>query len=211
MNTVIRKGLLAAAICIACLAVVLPVALSQEKPRGLVVVYPIVYSRNSGTTSGRKTGVTAIKETVQKAGYTLISGTVAANTWRRMGVAFPTTDKPAPLKELTRLGKALKARYVISVDLDFHSRSIWVDLGPKTISTATVDVVIADVKQNKIVYTRDDVSARSDEKFDIVKAGADVLISPLVSIVSGGPKAPHEQRAVQIAVAKALRDWVKPV
>ena len=35
------------------------------------------------------------------------------------------------------------------------------------------------------------------------------LLTPLASIVSGGPKTPHEQRAVQIAVAKALRDWVK--
>ena len=60
------------------------------------------------------------------------------------------------------------------------------------------------------VYTKEDVSARSDEKFDMVKAGADVLLTPLVTVVSGGPKTPHEQRAVQIAVAKALRDWVKP-
>ena len=44
----------------------------------------------------------------------------------------------------------------------------------------------------------------------MVKAGADVLLTPLVTVVSGGPKTPHEQRAVQIAVAKALKDWVKP-
>jgi hypothetical protein len=36
-----------------------------------------------------------------------------------------------------------------------------------------------------------------------------VLLTPLVTVVSGGPKTPHEQRAVQIAVAKAFRDWVK--
>ena len=49
-----------------------------------------------------------------------------------------------------------------------------------------------------------------DEKFEVVKAGLDLLVTPLVTVVSGGPKTPHEQRAVQIAVAKALREWVNP-
>lgn len=210
MNTTQRKCVFAALAAGMFWTTALPMALTQERSRGSVVVYPVVYSRNSGGETSRKTGVRSVEEVLQKAGYTLISGTVAANTWRRLGLPLPLTDKPATLSNIVRFGKALKAHYVVTPVFDFHSRSIWVDLGPKTVSTATVDVVITDVVQNKTVYTREDVSARSDEKFDVVKAGADVLLTPLVTVVSGGPKTPHEQRAVQIAVAKALRDWVKP-
>ena len=191
-------------------ATALPMAIPQETSRGSIVVYPVVYSRNSGTATSRNTGVRSVQEVLQKAGYTLVSSTVAANTWRRLGMSLPLTDKPASRSDIVRFGKASKAHYVVTPVFDFHSRSIWVDLGPKTVSTATVDIVITDVVKNKTVYTKEDVSARSDEKFDVVKAGADVLLTPLVTVVSGGPKTPHEQRAVQIAVAKALRDWVKP-
>lgn len=187
----------------------LPAASAQEASRGSVVVYPVVYSRNSGAAGSRATGVRAVREVLQKAGYTLLSDTVAANTWQRMRLPMPTTDKAATLSEVVRFGKAMKAKYVVAPVFDFHSRSIWVDLGPKTISTATVDVVITDVTQNKTVYTREDVKGRSDEKFDTVKAVADVLLTPLVTVVSGGPKTPHEQRAVQIAVARALKEWVE--
>lgn len=191
-------------------AAALPMVAAQATSRGSIVVYPIVYSRNSGTETSRKTGVRSVQEVLQKAGYTLISNTVAANTWRRLGIPLPLTDKPATRRDIVRFGKAIKAHYVVTPVFDFHSRSIWVDLGPKTVSTATVDIVITDVVKNKTVYTKEDISGRSDEKFDLVKAGVDVLISPLVTVVSGGAKTPHEQRAVQIAVAKALKDWVKP-
>ena len=66
------------------------------------------------------------------------------------------------------------------------------------------------MRDKKVVYTRKNVQARSNEKFDPVKAGADILLTPLVSVVSGRPKTSHEQRAAQIAVVKALKDWVKP-
>lgn len=210
MKVIYIRTLVIAVAAVAISARAAPRLSTQVSPHGAVVVYPVVYSRDSGSVTSRKTGVRAVLEALQKSGYTLISGTVAANTWRRLGIPIPFADKPSPRTSIVRFGKAVKAHYVVALVLDFHSRSIWVDLGPKTVSTATVDVVITDVVKNKTVYTREDVSARSDEKFDTVKAVADVLISPLVTVVSGGPKTPHEQRAVQIAVAKALKDWVKP-
>jgi len=210
MNITPRLTVLTALAAIMIWSAALPMALAQETSRGAVVVYPVVYNRNSGSETSRKTGVGAVKEVLQKAGYTLISSTVAANTWRRLGLPLPVGDRPASMSDLVRFGRAIKAHYVVSPVFDFNSRSIWVDLGPKTVSTATVDIIITDVTKNEAVYTKEDVTGRSDEKFDLVKAGADVLLTPLVTIVSGGPKTPHEQRAVQIAVVKALRDWVKP-
>jgi hypothetical protein len=210
MNTTHKKSVFTALAALMICATALPMACAQETTRGTVVVYPVVFSRNSGTETSRKTGVEAVKQVVQKAGYTLISSTVAANTWRRLGFPMPMTDRPASLSDLVRFGKAIKAQYVISPVFDFNSRSIWVDLGPKTVSTVTLDILITGVAQNQTVYNRDDVTGRSDEKFDLALAGADLLATPLFTIVSGGPKTPHEQRAAQIAVVKALRDWVKP-
>ena len=210
MKSMHAKSFLGALATVMMVTGALPLALAQQASKGTVVVYPLVYSRNSGTETSRRTGVRSVQEVLQKAGYTLISSTVAANTWRRLGFPLPLTDRPASRSNIVRFGKAINAHFVVTPVFDFNSRSIWVDLGPKTVSTATVDILITDVSQNETVYTKEDVSARSDEKFDAVKTGADVLLSPLFTIVSGGPKTPHEQRAVQIAVAKALRDFVKP-
>jgi len=45
---------------------------------------------------------------------------------------------------------------------------------------------------------------------NVYKIAADILISPLVTVVSGGPATPREQRAVQIALGRAYHSWVKP-
>jgi hypothetical protein len=210
MNTTHRKSVFTALAAMMLWAAALPMAVAQDRPLGSVVIYPIVFSKDSGSPTSQKTGVNAVREVMQKAGYSLISSTVAANAWRKMGMTMPSTDSPANVTDLVRYGKSIHARYVVTPVFAFHSRSIWVDLGPRTVSTATVDIVITDVEQGKTVYDREDISARSDEKFEIVKAGLDLFLTPLVTVVSGGPKTPHEQRAVQIAVAKALREWVYP-
>ncbi|MEP6756553.1 MAG: hypothetical protein ABJA67_13690 [Chthonomonadales bacterium] len=187
-----------------------PTANAQGASKGAVVIFPIVYSRNSGSSGSRETAVQSVGEVLQKAGYTLISNTVAENTWKRMRIVKPTTDRPSSMDEIVRFGKEMKAKYVVAPVFDFHSRSIWVDLGPKTISTATVDLMITSVRDRKVVYTRDGIQGRSDEKNSVLKDVGDVLLTPLVTIVSGGPKTPHEQRAVRIAVARALNGWVRP-
>lgn len=209
MNTTHMKSIYTAMAATTMWASCLPATHAQESSRGAAVVFPVVYSRNSGSAGSRKTAVASVGEALQKAGFTLVSDTVGANTWSRLRLPSPSAGRPASLAQTVRFGEAVKARYVVAPVFDFHSRSIWVDLGPKTISTATVSIVITDVKSKKVVYTKEKVQARSDEKFDPVKAGADILLTPLVSVVSGGPKTPHEQRAVQIAVVKALKDWVK--
>jgi hypothetical protein len=207
LNSTVACSLFAAA---ALLAIAPQASHAQDREKGTVAVYPIIFNHNSGDETSRKTAIAAIDETLQKGGFTLISSRVAANTWRKLGLPMPTAEEAARRTDLVRLGTELKARYVVSAVVLFHTRSIWVDLGPRTVSSATVDIVITDVNDDKTVYSRTGVTGRSDEKFDLAKAGADLLITPLVTIVSGGPKTPHEQRAVQIAVAKAMRDWVRP-
>ena len=208
MNAISRKSALVILASAMNLAVLCPAVSAQETSKGTVVIYPVVYNRNSGAKGSREAGVQAVSEALQKAGYTLISDTVAENTWKRMEIVMTTTGKPASLENIVRFGKEIKAQYVVAPAFDFYSRSIWVVLGPRTVSNATVDVVITDIENAKVAYTRQDILGRSDEKGDVIKGVADVLVTPLVTVVSGGPKTPQEQRAVRIAVAKALKDWV---
>jgi hypothetical protein len=48
----------------------------------------------------------------------------------------------------------------------------------------------------------------STAKEDSLKAVGTILLTPLFTVVSGGPKTPHEQRAVQLAIAKAIQPWL---
>src|SRR4026208_1553367 len=84
------------------LAVTCPAVIAQETSKGTVVIYPVVYNRNSGAKGSREAGVQAVAEALQKAGYTLISDTVAENTWKRMEMVLPSTDKPASLDNIVR-------------------------------------------------------------------------------------------------------------
>ena len=204
-----KKPVIAALAATIIWAAAVPAARAQETARGTAVVYPIRIRRNSGDPTSRQTGVTAVHEALEKAGFTLISDTVAANTWQRLGLPRPERFSPARTGDLVRFGKEVNANYVVAPTFYFHSRSIWVDLGPRTVSTAHVSVVIVDARTGNVVYSRKDIQGRSDEKFNVLEAGLDVLVTPLATVVSGGPKTPHEQRAVQIAVAKALREWGK--
>ncbi len=181
----------------------------RQASKGTAVVYPIVFKRRSGTDGSHATALQAVREVLQKAGYTLISDTVASSTWKHLRIPYPATDSPPRRSEVVRFGKAVKAQYVVYPRFDFHSRSIWVNLGPRTVSTVTTDMTITDVTTGQIVYRKKGVQGRSDEKQQVAKIAAAVLISPLVSAVSGGPKTPQEQRAAQISVARALTPWLK--
>ncbi|HXG23711.1 MAG TPA: hypothetical protein VNJ09_04080, partial [Chthonomonadales bacterium] len=52
------------------------------------------------------------------------------------------------------------------------------------------------------------VKMDSTAKEDTLKAAGTILLTPLFTVVSGGPKTPHEQRAVQLAIAKAMQPWL---
>ena len=187
----------------------LPRAFAQQIDRGTLAAYPILFSPKNGTEASRATAVHSVKEILQKAGYTLTSNEVAHNTWRRLKLPAPTMNTLSRRRDIVRFGKEMKVRYVVATTVYFHSRSIWVNLGPKTISTATVGITITDIGVGKVVYRKRGVEGRSDEKESTLKVIGDVLLTPLVTMVSGGPKTPHEQRAAQIAVARALRGWLK--
>ncbi len=174
--------------------------------RGTIVAYPNVFD-GTGTNTSRSKTIDSVEEIFKKGGFTLSSDSAATAAWKKLKYRTPTMMSPPTQAQLVKFGKALKVKYVASTKLNFHTRSIWVNLGPKTISTCTAHVTIVDTATNKIVYDREG-TGRSDEKSDVLKIAGALLISPLVTAVSGGPKTPQETRAGQIAVAVALNDFI---
>lgn len=125
---------------------------------------------------------------------------------------------PTP-RELLKLGEKLGVDWVITGHAVWHTRSIWIGLGPKTKSDCTVDLVIVDVKKKEVSLDARRVTMDSTAKEDPLKAATTLLLGlarvesqffltlPL-TVVSGGPKTPREQRAVQLAIAKAIQPWI---
>jgi len=175
--------------------------------KGLAVAYP--WSFEGGTKTSHETARRTADEVLHKAGYSTVGEDLARSAWNGAGLrANRYRDLPSE-QDLEAFGQRLHAQVILLGRVAWHTRSIWVDLGPKTISTAEADTYVFDVAAGHIVYKREGMAGRSDEPENGWKVAADVLVTPLVTAVSGGPATPREQRAVQIAIGKALHPWVR--
>ncbi len=181
----------------------------QTNKRAMAVAYPWVFSK--GKSGSRHQAVTSVEEIARRADYASVPNDVAQAAWKKAKLPMPSYGNLPSKASLSKFGKALNASKVIYGQVSWHTRSIWVNAGPKTISTATVSTYVFDVASGKIAYQKNNVKGRSDEKSNGYKLAAAILITPLVTAVSGGPATPREQRAVQIALGNAYHAWVNPV
>jgi len=175
--------------------------------KGMAVAYPWVFQKGHDTS--KTTATTSVEEILSKANYAPISHEAASAAWASSKLPTPSFGHLPSTASLLKFGKAVRASKVLYGSVSWHTRSIWVNLGPKTISTATVSVYVFDVASGKVVFKKLGILGRSDEKSNGYKIAAAILITPLVTAVSGGPATPQEQRAVQIALGKAYAPWVK--
>jgi hypothetical protein len=182
------------------------VGLSQARVQGRVLVFPVGFTE--GTETARKTAVQTYEEIFSGMGYSILPTTVAERVWtQEMKQPMPTTSTPSD-QLLLQLGQRMNADLVVSGTVSWHTRSIWVGLGPRTISTATVDSQIVDVNKRAVVLLVDDIEGRSDERADAWRYAAAVVVNPLITAVSGGPATPQEQRAAQLAIARSLTPFM---
>lgn len=182
------------------LLMVLAAASMAQTKSMVVAAYPWTFVK--GTDTARKTALDTVVAIADHRGAAVVSKTMARDTAKMMKPpmhSWPTTY------DLSRFAKKAGATMVLYGKVSWHTRSIWVGTGPKTISTATVDVYAYNAKTNKVSYSKKGVEGRSDEKENTLKDVGAVLLTPLVTVVSGGPATPREQRAVQIALARAYK------
>jgi hypothetical protein len=171
----------------------------------MAVAYPWVF--NNGTGTSRTTAISSADEIGRSIDYASVPDDVAQSAWQNDGLPTPIFGQSPSRASLETFGRGLHAKMVIYGSVSWHTRSIWVDLGPKTISTATVNAYVFNVASDKVVFHGKGVG-RSDEKANGYKIAADVLTGGiLVTGVSGGPATPQEQHAVRVALDKAYQNW----
>jgi len=180
---------------------VLVAATALTQTKGTIAAWPWMYEK--GTETARKTAGETVRKIAENKGFTVVDKQKAYDAYTSLSPAMAWRSGMPLLSDLRRYAKSAGADAVMFGNVKWHTRSIWVGSGPKTISTATVDVYIYDVRSNKIVFRKENVEGRSDEKENTLKDIAAVLITPLITVVSGGPATPREQRAVQIALGRA--------
>jgi hypothetical protein len=183
-------------------------AISRTHAKGMAVAYPWAFKK--GTKTARNTAIKTVEELIRRANYASVPGTTAASAWSATGYQMPVVGRMPTRAALKAYGAKTRANQILYGSITWRTRSIWVNLGPKTISTATVNAYVYDVRQNKVVFRNRNVTGRSDEKSNGYKVAAAILLTPIVTAVSGGPATPQEQRAVQIALGLAFRAWVTP-
>lgn len=197
---------IAAVVAAATLAPALAPA-AQDTTKGMAVAYPFAFDH--GTKTSRSTAYDTAEGIARKAGYASVPHQVAKSAWEDLRLRHATPGNLPTTDELRRFAHKVNARIVLYGTVSWKTKSQWVGAGPKTISTAVVDVYVYSVRQDKVVFSKTAVSARSDERENAYKVAADILLVPIVSAVSGGPATPREQRAVQLALAHAYYRWAK--
>ncbi len=165
---------------------------------------------DKGTDGAKKTAKEFLSTLLTKIKVDAVSEVKTTATWETVAGSeeIYQNGKLPSAANMLRVGNKLGVDWVMSGSVDWHSRSIWVGFGPKTKSTATISVRIVDVKGKIVTLEVADMKVDDTAKEDTLKALGAVFVSGLFTVVSGGPKTPHEQRAVQIGIAKALEPWL---
>lgn len=180
------------------------------RPFKVETVAVLPWNLSKGTDGAKKTAkeflatlLTKIKvETVSEVKTLVAWEEVNSSEYDMQSATLPTSA------QMLRVGNKLGVNWVMSGSAVWHSRSIWVGLGPKTKSTCTINARVVDVKNQEVALDVKDLKMDSTAKEDTLKALGTVFISGLFTFVSGGPKTPHEQRAVQLGIAKSLEPWL---
>lgn len=203
-----RTFLGAACLFLAASAVVSSTAVAPALKKS-VATYPWIM--NDGTPTAVETAYKALSEIASKNGYDALPLDTAKAAYTASGIPHLSAVGGPTTAQLVKFGKKAGVNYVVYGVVTWRTRSIWVGAGPKTIASCNVDASVIDVDTGKVTYSKKGVTGRSDEKEDAVKLAGAVLITPLITAVSGGPKTPQQQRAVQIALARAFVDWNKQI
>lgn len=173
----------------------------------LVAICPWTFEE--GNRTSREMVVETVRKIVEHNGLTVLPQERVERRYENLHPAVAFRRGVPVLEDLDRFANEISADVLVFGKASWHTRSIWVGTGPKTVSTATVDLYIYNARSGRISYEQRGAEGRSDEKESGLKDVADVLITPFVSVVSGGPSTPREQRAVQIALGRAMAPWAQ--
>jgi len=115
---------------------------------------------------------------------------------------------PTP-KELLKLGKMMDVDFVCAGFARWHTKSVWIALGPKTKADCTVTMEIVDVKKEEVALDSKAVKSDDTRKESGLETAGALLLTAGITAFSGGPKTPHQQKSVSNAIALSMEPWLK--
>jgi len=173
---------------------------------------------NGGTPSAVDTAQSALSKLLENEGYQAISQADVNTVWKReMGMSIPDTtagesdppvDYPKP-KDALALGRRLHGDLVCVGRIRWHTKSVWVGLGPKTKAEAYVDCMLIDTHTHEVALEEKAVEADDTKVESGLETAGALLVSMYITVLSGGPKTPHQQKAAINAIALAFDPWLK--
>lgn len=187
-----------------------------SKPIRQVAILPWVL--RDGTETAMETARKTVDTLFEKINYEIVPSTRVKTVWEeelqhpalRLAVKGKDNYPELPTaKELLALGKSMKVDIVCAGRASWHTKSVWVNLGPKTKAECTVDIIIINVKTEEVVLEAKGVKADSTKSEKGLETAAALLVSVGFTALSGGPKTPHQQRSAQKAIGLAMEPWLK--
>lgn len=194
----------------------------QEKagPAPVRRVALIPWSLRDGTDTAQKTAREMVQSLFEKVNFEVVPPVRTKTIWEEdMGMprlkevvtgkdTYP--DLPSP-KDLLALGKKMQVDLVCVGRASWHTKSVWVTLGPKTKADCTIDMLIIDVAKEEVVLDAKGVKSDSTRTEKGIETAASLFISMGFTALSGGPKTPHQQKSAQNAISLAMEPWLKTV
>jgi hypothetical protein len=191
---------------------------SFQGPAEVPKVAILPWTLKDGTETANKTAKDVLVTLFEKSRFEVVSSARVLSMWENeMGEApvkeiLNSQDALPAMPQATRLlelGKKLGVDLVCAGRADWHTKSVWVALGPKTKAECTVDVMIIDVKKQEIILQADAVKGDSTRTEKGLETAGALLVSFGITALSGGPKTPHQQRAATNAIAKSMEPWLR--
>ncbi|MCW3097784.1 MAG: hypothetical protein JWL77_3402 [Chthonomonadaceae bacterium] len=116
---------------------------------------------------------------------------------------LPTTE------EMIAIGERLHSRFVLAGRAQWRSRDVWIGVSNRIKSICTVDVRILDVNTRHLVLDAHGVEGDSTENKNLYNSFANLMALNPLPLVMPGSIGPYEQRAVAVAITRAMHPWLK--
>ncbi len=180
----------------------------------------LTWALKDGTETARETANKTVSKMFEDANIEVVSGIRVKTYWEEELHQKPIKevvqgkeeyrDLPSP-ELLLKLGKTMGVQYVCVGRAAWHTKSVWVGLGPKTKAECTVDCIIVDVEKSEVMLDAKKVIADSTRKESGLETAGALLVSMGITSLSGGPKTPHQQRSAILAISDAMKPFVTTI
>jgi outer membrane lipoprotein-sorting protein len=113
------------------------------------------------------------------------------------------------LDQMTAIGAKVGARYILAGRAQWSHRNVWVGIANRVKAICTVDIRILDMSTGKLVLEAKNVAGDSTENKSPFNTITSVISLNPLPLVIPGSVTPQQQRAVTVAIARAMEPWIK--